>query len=37
MVAAGDVFDFVFFVVSLFPPDVLDKFWDLIESVSEVF
>ena len=36
MAAAGDVFDVVIFVVSLFPPDVLDEIWDLIESVSEV-
>ena len=25
------------FVLSLFPPDVLDGIWDLIESVSEGF
>ena len=25
------------FVLSVFPPDVLDEIWDLIESVSEGF
>ena len=25
------------FVLSFFPPDVLDKIWDLIESVSDEF
>ena len=31
-----DLFDGVFCAV-LFPPDVLDEIWDLIESVSEGF
>ena len=31
------VFDGVFFVLSLFPLDVLDEIWDVIESVSEGF
>ena len=26
-----------FFVLSFFPPDVLDEIWDVIESVSEGF
>ena len=37
LAVAGDVFDGVFFVLSLFPRDVLDEIWDLIESVSEGF
>ena len=37
LAVAGDVFDDVFFVLSLFPRDVLDEIWDLIESVSEGF
>ena len=36
MAVAGGVFDGVFFAV-LFPLDVLDEIWDLIESVSEGF
>ena len=34
---AGDVFNGVFFVLSLFPRDVLNEIWDLIESVSSDF
>ena len=37
LAVAGDVFDGVFFVLSFFPRDVLDKIRDLIESVSEGF
>ena len=37
LAAACDVFDGVFFVLFLFPRDVLDAIWDLIESVSEGF
>ena len=37
LAVASGVFDGVFFVLSFFPLDVLDKIWDLIESVSEVF
>ena len=37
LAVAGDVYDGVFFVLSLFPRDVLDEIWDLIESVSEGF
>ena len=37
LAVAGDVFDCVFFVPSLFQRDVLDEIWDLIESVSEGF
>ena len=37
LAVARDVFDCVFFVLSLFPRDVLDEIWDLIESVSEGF
>ena len=37
LAVACEVFDGVFFVLSLFPRDVLDKTMDLIESVSEGF
>ena len=37
LAVAGDVFDGVFFVLSLFSRDVLDEIWHLIESVSEGF
>ena len=34
---AGGVYDGVFLCCPLFPLDVLDEIWDLIESVSEAF
>ena len=34
---AGDVFDGVFLCCPVFPRDVLDDIWDLIESASEGF
>ena len=37
LAVADDVFDGVFFVLSVFPRDVLDEIWGLTESVSEGF
>ena len=37
LAVAGDVFDGVLFCAVLFPRDVLDEIWDLIESVPEDF
>ena len=37
LAVAGHVFDVVFFVLSLFPRDVMDEIWDLTESVSDGF
>ena len=36
LAVVGDVFDGVVFA-AVFPRDVLDEIWDLIESVSEGF
>ena len=37
LAVAGDIYDGVLFLLSIFPRDVLDEIWDRIESVAEIF